>query len=75
MYMNDYKSKMIKSIELLRFMFMLVICIWHSPFNVFTSGFIFVDFFFILSGYFLYKSLLKGYTPGVYIKKKNYTFL
>lgn len=68
--MNDYKSKMIKSIEILRFMFMLVICIWHSPFNVFTSGFIFVDFFFILSGYFLYKSLLKGYTPGVYIKKR-----
>lgn len=68
--MNDYKSKMIKSIEILRFMFMLVICIWHSPFNVFTSGFIFVDFFFILSGYFLYKSLLKGYTPGAYIKKR-----
>lgn len=61
---------MIKSIEILRYIFMLVICLWHSPFNIFTTGFIFVDFFFILSGYFLYKSLLKGNTPGEYIKKR-----
>lgn len=61
---------MIKSIEILRFTSMLAICIWHSPFNIFTSGFIFVDFFFMLSGFFLYKSLLKQISPFEYIKKR-----
>lgn len=61
---------MIKSIEFLRFTSMLVICIWHSPFNIFTSGFIFVDFFFMLSGYFLYRSLHKQTSPTEYIKKR-----
>lgn len=61
---------MIRSIEIFRFISILIICIWHSPFNIFTSGFIFVDFFFMLSGYFLYKSIEKGNSPSDYIKKR-----
>lgn len=45
------------SIEAFRFFFMLVIILWHfSRFNPFTYGYIVVDFFFMLSGFFLYKS-------------------
>lgn len=45
------------SIEALRFIFMLVIAVWHfSRINPFTHGYIAVDFFFILSGFLLYGS-------------------
>ena len=45
------------SIELMRFIFMLVIAIWHCPIiNIFNHGYLPVDFYFILSGYLIYNS-------------------
>ena len=49
------------SIEAIRFVFMLVIILWHfSRFNPFTHGYVVVDFFFMLSGFFLFKSYKKN---------------
>lgn len=49
---------MCKSIEALRFFFICVICLWHckdlAPYI--HHGYIAVEFFFILSGYLIYKS-------------------
>ena len=48
------------SIEALRFIFMLVIAVWHfGRINPFTHGYIAVDFFFILSGFLLYVSFVR----------------
>lgn len=48
------------SVEALRFIFMTIIALWHfGRINPFTHGYIAVDFFFILSGYFLYRSYIK----------------
>lgn len=58
------ERKRLPSIEAFRFLFMLVIILWHfSRFNPFTYGYIVVDFFFILSGFFLYKSFIKNKQP------------
>ena len=61
--MNEVKSFKKKNIgiEALRFIFMLVICIWHYPSHSYlTHGYLGVEFFFILSGYLLYKTTLKN---------------
>lgn len=56
---NIYKGKS-TSVEGMRFIFMLIISLWHfSRINPFTHGYIAVDFFFILSGFFLWKSYIK----------------
>lgn len=48
------------SIEALRFIFMLVIAVWHfGRINPFTHGYIAVDFYFLLSGYLLYGSYVR----------------
>lgn len=48
------------SAEALRFIFMIIIALWHfGRINPFTHGYIAVDFFFILSGYFIYRSYIK----------------
>ncbi len=48
------------SVEALRFIFMLVIAIWHfGRINPFTHGYIAVDFYFLLSGYLLYGSYVR----------------
>ena len=48
------------SIEALRFVFMVVIAVWHfSRINPFTHGYIAVDFYFLLSGYLLYGSYVR----------------
>lgn len=47
------------SIEFLRFLFMSILVAWHGGFNFFTHGYLVVEFFFILSGYFIYTSLVK----------------
>ena len=49
------------SIEALRFLFMLVICCWHryGSEGLFPHGYLAVEFYFILSGYLLYKSFSK----------------
>lgn len=47
-------------IEALRFIFMLFICIWHyRSYYIIQHGYLGVEFFFILSGYLLYKSSSK----------------
>lgn len=48
------------SVEALRFIFMIVIAIWHfGRINPFTHGYIAVDFYFLLSGYLLYGSYVR----------------
>lgn len=48
------------SIEFFRFLFMLILAIWHFEFiNIFKHGYIVVEFYFILSGFLLYKSFLR----------------
>lgn len=48
----------IASIDFFRFIFMLQICLWHMNrcFNLMGCGYVAVEFFFILSGLFIYKS-------------------
>lgn len=47
------------AIEAMRFLMMLVIVLWHSAFRFVQTGYLPVDFFFILSGYFIYRSYQK----------------
>lgn len=55
------------AIEFLRFLFMLIIILWHfGRINPFSHGYIAVDFFFILSGLFLYKSYSKNKDSDAY---------
>lgn len=55
------------SIEALRFLFMVQICIWHnsSGFGTMQAGFLGVEFFFILSGIFLYRTAVRPGAPGI----------
>jgi len=48
------------SIEFFRFLFMLVLAVWHFELiNIFKHGYLVVEFYFILSGFLLYRSFLK----------------
>lgn len=57
------------NIELLRVVFMIVICLWHfrgvAP--SFNNGYLAVEFFFILSGFLLYKSFCRH--PEISVSK------
>lgn len=44
------------SIEFFRILFMVVLVSWHSRSGFFAHGYLVVEFFFILSGYFIYQS-------------------
>lgn len=56
---KEYKKKN-NSIEFFRFLFMLVLAIWHFKLiNFFEHGYFVVEFYFILSGFLLYQSFLK----------------
>ena len=57
----------IVSIDFFRFVFMLQICLWHLNrcFGLMHRGYIAVEFFFILSGFFLYKSSISKKSKGV----------
>lgn len=58
--LNKMGNNRLTSIEALRFIFMLVIAVWHfSRINPFTHGYIAVDFYFILSGFLLYGSFVR----------------
>ena len=58
--LNKMTNNRLVSIEALRFIFMLVIAVWHfGRINPFTHGYIAVDFFFILSGFLLYGSYMR----------------
>ena len=57
----------IASIDFFRFVFMLQICLWHMNrcFNLMHNGYVAVEFFFILSGVFIYKSSVSRKSKGV----------
>lgn len=56
------------SIEALRFVFICIICLWHcrdfAPWL--NHGYIAVEFYFILSGYFIHQSFLRHPDIGVF---------
>ena len=53
-------NKKLLSVEAFRFIFMTIIAMWHfDRINPFTHGYIAVDFFFILSGFLIYRSYIK----------------
>ena len=56
-------SKRNQTIELLRFFFAVVIVLYHGrvifPISLFPSGYLAVEFFFIVSGYMMVKSSKK----------------
>lgn len=58
----------ITSIDFFRFYFMLQVCLWHLNhcMGYMKHGYIAVEFFFILSGYLLYKSCVKENALGVF---------
>ena len=62
-----------KSIDFFRYVFAIEICLWHflGIRAYFNHGYLAVDFFFILSGLFLSKSVLKKSHPSVF----DYTFI
>ena len=53
------------AIEALRFLIIFQICLWHMYWPIIDAGFLGVEFFFILSGVFLYKNATKINSPGV----------
>lgn len=60
------------SVEFFRFIFMVVICMWHfNMLHIFNHGYLAVDFFFILSGYFLYDSYCRESAQTVITFLKN----
>lgn len=61
------------SINFFRLIFTFVIAFWHFPMlsgEILRSGYIVVEFFFILSGYFLYNSSRKNITTIEYTKNR-----
>lgn len=59
------KKQRIPAIEALRFLSIFQICLWHMSWPSMEAGFLGVEFFFILSGTFLYKNATKQNSPGV----------
>lgn len=53
------------AIEALRFLFIIQICLWHIRIPFLKAGYLGVEFFYILSGYFMYYTTVKKYSPGV----------
>lgn len=54
------------SIEAFRFIFMVILCLWHieGMIHIQNHGYLVVEFFFILSGVLIYKSFLNHPTMG-----------
>lgn len=70
---TNCKVKKMNSIEAFRFIFMLMICIWHyQGTKVLAHGYMAVEFFFILSGVLMFFSSNKEYALGTldYTMKK-----
>lgn len=61
-------NRRIVSVDFFRFLFMLQICLWHlgKCMGIMNHGYIAVEFYFILSGYFIYKSSVKKNAKGVF---------
>ena len=65
---TDVKGKN-RSIEFLRFFFMLFICLSHFPGRTvihLNHAYLAVDFFFIVSGLFIYRSSTKDAPPSTF---------
>ena len=60
------------SLEFLRFIFICIIAIWHdTTINVIFSHSVVVEFFFILSGFLLYKTFIRHSAPPlIYVKSR-----
>ena len=55
------------SIEAFRFLFMLMVCVWHyKSVACIAHGYMAVEFFFILSGLLMYFSVSKPNALGVF---------
>lgn len=64
---TNCKVKKMNSIEAFRFIFMLMICIWHyQGTKVLAHGYMAVEFFFILSGVLMYFSVSKENALGTF---------
>lgn len=63
---TDKVARKNTAVEALRFLFMLMICIHHSQYvNAMHHGYLAVEFYFVLSGVFLYRTFLRENRPGV----------
>lgn len=64
-------------IDILRFCFSIVVVFHHWSFHGFTAGYLAVEFFFIVSGYFFTNSIItKHLSGGGYFEKhKKYITL
>lgn len=59
------KSNRNVAIDAMRFFFMCILCPFHCPaVNPFPNGYIAVEFFFILAGFFIYQSYRKHSDVG-----------
>lgn len=55
----------VTALEALRFLSIVQICIWHFSYPIITTGYLGVEFFFILAGMFIYKNAVKSDSPGI----------
>ena len=64
-------------IEFLRFVFMTILCIWHSGVTIVHHGYLAVEFFAILSGFFIEVSVRKAtaLSPFLFTMKRIKHFL
>lgn len=62
---TDLKSSRYKAIEGLRFLSIFQICIWHMSYPITSAGFLGVEFFFVLAGFFMYGNAVKSDSLGV----------
>lgn len=67
------------AVDAMRFIFMCILCPFHCPaVNPFPNGYIAVEFFFILAGFFIYRSYRKHYSIDTFdftfIKIKRFFF-
>ena len=80
MNLKKQKSSRNGTISLVKFLASLLILIYHggkiligsNKLIYSTTGYILVDLFFIISGYYFYKSILKIEDKNIDIYKENY---
>lgn len=74
---NTESTKWIPAIEAFRFLSIIQICIWHFSVPCIDAGFLGVEFFFVLTGFFMYRDATKRHALGItdYSIKKMSKFL
>lgn len=53
------------AIEALRFLSIFQICLWHMSYPFTAAGFLGVEFFFVLAGFFMYRTAVRPDGPGI----------